>query len=567
MLFFGNTYRALRFFPWVVGLVTALAYVAAMPGIDISELAWVWMLPMALWSLTRPSWKQWLLVSFVSMWLAKIAILIWLRHIYPPLGWVGLIFATGYFALYPTLWLAWLRWLFPKTLRASLGVRLVIQLGLAGAWVLLEWVQGWLFTGCPWLLLADTQWLRPAVLSLCTFGGPWGLSFAIVLFNIGLARYAARLLFERGRLLDAAPGPMSVLRQVCPEFYLGVAPIFLGMFFFYQNLLQLRENSTVLFTAAAVQTDFDPNAKWDAQRLQENTDVVRDLTLAAGKLIKENPLYLSGQPTPENPTGNPTPHLILWPEAALPYDVFESDFQRFVTQLAKETGTTLLFGGISYRNLPDGKRGYDNGIYVATSEGVSEEFYSKRQLVPFGEYIPFPFNKLPIRTIVPVGDANLVGERNDPLAVPVNGGTLLAGALVCYEDIFPAMGRDLALRGADFIAVVTNDAWYGREAGAYQHAAHCAVLAASLQIPVIRCGNNGWSGVFNPLGRGEALKDENGSVYFRGVGRFEVIGAPAPLRQPTFYLRHGDWVVTFSGLLTLWAFLRNRQWRRRTTKV
>ena len=53
MLFFGNTYRALRVFPWLVGLVSATAYVAAMPGIDLSEMAWVWMLPLALWSVIK----------------------------------------------------------------------------------------------------------------------------------------------------------------------------------------------------------------------------------------------------------------------------------------------------------------------------------------------------------------------------------------------------------------------------------------------------------------------------------------------------------------------------------
>lgn len=588
MSFFGNTYCMLRVLPWFVGVLSGGLIVASMPGFNIAEAAWLWALPFALWAVARPSWKMWLFTVFPTIWLAKIITLVWLRHVYPPLGWLGLFLLTGMVALFPVFWLVLLRWLFPRTVGAPPVLCIVIQLGLAGAWVTLEWVQSWLLTGFPWCLLAETQWQRPVALALCAWGGPWTLGFAIMLFNIGLARYILRFVEElenrraerlkavrilRGAgpgasLLQALPfpNPLGVLRRICPEFYVGLAPILLAFLSFFLAVRHLNGRAERLFTLGVVQTDFDPNAKWDWSLYKKNLAIVHDLTLAAAQLTKNAPVfeYREGASLPSAGDIAGTPDLILWPEAAMPARVTDKQYADFLTALATKTGKTLLIGGIGGES-----DGYSNGVFTVTNSGVSEDSYAKRHLVPFGEYVPLA-NVLPLRKVVPVTSDCLPGTRDEPLPVPVsvNGCSsviLQAGALVCYEDVFPELSRNMARRGADFIAVVTNDAWYGREAGAYQHAAHSAVLAASLRLPVVRCGNNGWSGVFNPLGQAEALKDSAGSIYFRGAGRFDVVGIRAPLREPTFYTTHGDWFVLCSSLFTLWACLRNSRWKRAKT--
>ncbi|MDR2430445.1 MAG: apolipoprotein N-acyltransferase [Puniceicoccales bacterium] len=537
--------RGKRALPWVVGVLTLALAGAPSPGVDFAEAAWLWAVPFALWAVARPGWRTWLVASAITMVVAKCALLVWLRHVYVPLGYLGLVFVSFASAIFPVLWLALLRWLFPKTQGAPLTARLVIQLGLAGAWVFLEWVQSWFLTGFPWMLLAESQWLRPTALSLCAWGGPWALGFAIMLFNLGLARYVARVFHARRQALPAAaPAPFAILRNVCPEFYLGVAPLFFALFSHLQALNLHRARAEKLFTAAVVQMDFPPGEKWDETKVTRHVAIARELTLNAA-------------------SGATPPDIILWPEAALPYPVGNAGYDSFLKQLAHDTRSTLLIGAISLQG-----DGYFNGIHVVTPDGgVGADFYAKRHLVPFGEYVPLA-DILPLRKVVPIAHDSLVGGRADPLPVPLpgnrNGRPLLAGTLVCYEDVFPALSLDMARRGADFIAVVTNDAWYGREAGAYQHAAHSAVIAASLRLPVVRCGNNGWSGVISPLGQAQALEDATGSIYFRGTGRFDVHGIPASVREPTFYVRHGDWVVKMSALLALWACVRNRVRRRKT---
>ena len=95
------------------------------------------------------------------------------------------------------------------------------------------------------------------------------------------------------------------------------------------------------------------------------------------------------------------------------------------------------------------------------------------------------------------------------------------GALVCYEDMFPALVRDTVQAGAEILYVATNNAWYGEEGGAYFHAAHSVLRAIENRRPVIRCGNAGWSGWIDAYGSvRDVLTDEVNSIYFKGCGSF-----------------------------------------------
>ena len=89
-------------------------------------------------------------------------------------------------------WFPIIRILLPN-LGDSLISRLFSQLGIAGFWVALEWLRSWIFTGFPWLLLAHSQWMRPAAVQTAEFGGVWIVSFGIVFFNLAIAEYIYRI--------------------------------------------------------------------------------------------------------------------------------------------------------------------------------------------------------------------------------------------------------------------------------------------------------------------------------------------------------------------------------------
>src|SRR5256885_4436832 len=67
------------------------------------------------------------------------------------------------------------------------------------------------------------------------------------------------------------------------------------------------------------------------------------------------------------------------------------------------------------------------------------------------------------------------------------------GVLICYESIFEDLARSYRRRGADFLVTITNDAWYGRTAGPYQHASHLVLRAIESRMGIARAANDGIS--------------------------------------------------------------------------
>ena len=183
--------------------------------------------------------------------------------------------------------------------------------------------------------------------------------------------------------------------------------------------------------------------------------------------------------------------------------------------------------------------------------GLDREWYAKRTLVPFGEYIPFPFRWLLglSKLVGPVGNFTK-GDFFVPLDLPLSSGRNLSfGPLICYEDIFPNLARDAVRKGSEILFVTTNDAWFGEEGCAEQHAAHSVMRAVEAGLPLLRCGNAGWSGWIDPLGRKrEVLEDQDGSIYFQGAGIVEV---STKFNSKTLYSKLGDYFAYFCFIIFL----------------
>lgn len=544
--------RALRV-PLIVALSTAL-YVLAMPGPDCSGCAWFFAVPFAVWAMLRPSWRTWLFATWIFCYGSGLINLIWLRHLYPPLGWIAVLLLPLVYTAFPWFWFVALRRIFPLcTGESGLVFRVVNLLGLAGLWLVLEWMLTWIFSGFPWMPLGATQWDFPAVLSLCRFAGTPAVSAMVIFFNLALARYLWRQFVEVREQLGV-PSPLAFLRSICPEFYLALLPVFIAVIAFVCTCVRYDNTARKLFSFVAVQTDFDPTAKWDNARLTENIHVLDTLTRVAPWLspkescvtFPQAEALLRSAKTQKGKVPAFPPDFILWPEAALPiFYVTKNDpngFALFLENLSRAVKTPLVLGGISPVENPENPGDYRNSVHVVDPRfGLTENFAAKRHLVPFGEYVPFA-DILPLRKVVPISHDCVPGEGAPLLKVRSRENRVLKlGVLVCYEDVFPELGRDCIAAGAESVAVVTNDAWYGREAGAYQHMAHSVMQAVSLGVPVIRCGNAGWSGVISPIGQIQSMRNADDSIYFRGAKRFDVYGEAD--YSPTFYARHGDWLV------------------------
>lgn len=512
-----------RILPLAVVGLTVVLWVCAFPPYGVAEGAYIFAVPFSYWAFWKPSLRRYLAAGFLSGFAVWFILLFWLRHV----TWLGLAALSIYLALYFVLWLGAVWWAIPRLENRGFGVRLPVLLSLAGLWVVLEHLRGVLFTGFSWLPLAASQWDRTALLQILVYTGSSGLSFVLIFFNLGLTSYVRRILSGvRGKEWH---------ERICYEFYFALAFLVVAA----TGLIwadTFGQRPEVLFRGALIQPYIRQEAKWDSAKMAENLTILRRQTLLAS---------FTGERFAEV-------DIVFWPESATPRPILgHADMLRWTEELVREIGKPILMGNMAVVD----EKWYNIVCAVTPEAGLVRPHYAKMRLVPFGEYNPldriFPF----IEKVVPLEGSFNKGEHPEVIPIEVRSRTYKAGALVCYEDIFPALARMVVSRGADFVYVVTNNAWYGEEGGALQHAAHSVLRAVETRRPFVRCGNSGWSGWIDEYGNIRQVSERPGKgVYFRGSDTIEVKRDRRWNGRATFYLMNGDWFVWVCGLLVVLGF-------------
>jgi apolipoprotein N-acyltransferase len=195
--------------PLAVFVSTALLTVLAFPPYAAPEFAYAFASPAIFWAFSRPPLKVFCWTIFAAQAVAWIVLLCWLRHV----TFFGLLLLGPFVGAWVGCWYLAVWWTMPRLHGRSAPVRMLAQLGLAGAWVLVEWTRTWFITGFPWLPLAASQWQRTSILQIAAYTGAYGVSFVLIAMNVGFAAYAHRLLVE---------GERNFLKRRSPEFLLAL---------------------------------------------------------------------------------------------------------------------------------------------------------------------------------------------------------------------------------------------------------------------------------------------------------------------------------------------------------
>ncbi len=505
------------FWGFLAGLLTGVLWVLSIPPFDFAEAAYVAFIPMLLWLSTGPDRRWALVISLVMGWAVWSVMLIWLRHV--TLG--GTVFLAAILSAMHLPWFLLAAWLQPRLRGGGFVLRAVGCIALAAGWVVLEWVRSWLLWGFPWAPLALSQWERPVVLQVAAWTGAYGVSFLLVIFNACIAQTLWIRATQRNRKL--------LTGWFSPDLYLALSLLIASIGLFFKSLPR-PDSDMGHFTVGVVQPYISGDLKWEDALARENMATLRQMTRFVGQTECE---------------------VLLWPEAATPWPVIGSEAMRVdIETLSRELAKPILMGNLAYLDQRE-VDSWQNGIFlVDPDKGLFEDYYAKRKLVPFGEYVPVPFGFM--NRVVPLGGYCIPGSEPGLLSLEAGGREWSVGPLVCYEDIFPSLARDSVRVGAELIFVATNNAWYGEEGCAEQHAAHSVLRAVENRRPVLRCGNGGWSGWIDAYGTiREVLRDEQGSTYFRGGGNFTVFQYEEWLRKKSYYTRHGDWFVVVCGGLAV----------------
>lgn len=188
--------------------------------------------------------------------------------------------------------------------------------------------------------------------------------------------------------------------------------------------------------------------------------------------------------------------LSLWPESAIPLKV-PSDAKRLYT--LGDTGEAAIIGATVFEPGKDKMGHFHNSALVLGADDVVIGRFDKTHLVPFGEYVPWPFDAV-VSKIVPNLGAFKPGEGFDPIRLPISGKDIRVGTTICYEGVFPEISRAFTNNGANLLVNVTNDAWYGVSSAPYQHLNMYVLRSIENARTTVRATNTGISAWIDPRG-------------------------------------------------------------------
>ena len=515
--------------PLVAGIVlvaTVVLTVLSFPPFQTPEFAYAMLAPAIFWAYRGPRFKIFAGTMLAAQAIAWTISLGWIHHV----TWLGLLLLGPVVGAWVGIWYLAAWWTMPRILGRPTITRLMAMVALAGLWVFIEWTRTWLLSGFPWLPLAVSQWERASILQIAAYTGAGGVSFVLVSMNIGFASMAHSLLAE-------GKGGWNFRR---PEFLLALFMLMACLSIHVNETFNRGQYSMPFARVAFVQPYIPQEVKWDPAKGPGILDVLEQTTLAAAAS---------------------RPDLILWPEASTPWAVKgDESAQAFVESIAQRSGVPLLIGSIVVENrgAPD-EQWFNAAVVVDPVTGVQSSHYAKRHLVPFGEYVPLRPVLGWLSKFVPIGDDFTPGPDSSPLVMSLPNAVVTVGPLICYEDIFPSLARTSVRAGSEFLAVLTNNAWYGESGAATQHAAHSVLRAVETRRPVLRCGNGGWSGWIDEFGSIRAtVENSAGSIYFRGTETITVSRDARWVGVRSFYVEHGDWFVVVCVALAALGYVAVR---------
>jgi apolipoprotein N-acyltransferase len=411
---------------------------------------------------------------------------------------------AGLFVAYLALFPALASWVTGRAVRTYGPMGLWVA---PFAWVAVEWLRGWVFTGFPWVLLGSSQiaWLPIAQVS--SLAGLWGLSALVAAANVAIA-----VLIQERRSSWRLPALVGTLICACAVW----------------GGWRLRTPADALpgqsLRVGIVQGNVPQDQKWSPEFASE---------------ILARYLRLSREAAQQGA------QLVVWPESATPF-YFEENAAggAAIRRLARETHTWLLFGSDQLERGATVR--YYNSAFLLGPDGRTAGVYRKQRLVPFGEYVPL---KQLLFFVAPLVEAvSDFSPGDDPGVLNLDGHHV--STAICYEVIFGGLVRDAVNGGTELLTTITNDAWYGRTSAPWQHFDQAAMRAIESGRYLVRAANTGISGVVDPFGRVLARR----GLFETGI----LIQDVRWLTSRTLYSRIGDSFAWACAALTVLVIVRTR---------
>lgn len=396
----------------------------------------------------------------------------------------------GFFTAFPALASHYFRGYFARTIAFSVF------------WAIFEWIRSFLLTGFPWNLLGSALAFDHRLLQSASIFGTYGLSLITVI----AAMMPAAAFF--------APKRKNALIGILTSVIILTTIIIYGNY----RTEKLDDNAFSDISVRIVQPSIPQSLKWDYAELEKNFADYIEMSQADGFA---------------------NINAVIWGETASTFPI-ALDRAHFYQMLpAVPDNGYLITGSIDY--FPDGNDRWlpvNAGLILRHGKGIVDT-YAKSHLVPFGEYIPFR-NFLP-DSLRPITKVISDFKAGNGVKTFKKDGLPPFGLLICYEIIFPHQVADNNDR-PQWLINLTNDGWYGRSSGPYQHLVTARLRAVEEGLTVIRAANSGISAIISRTGN--VIKSlglhERGNLDFYLPKQLDII---------TPYARYGNLYFFILSLL------------------
>ena len=474
---------------WLLTLLAALLLVAAFGRFAVPFLAPVALAPLLVAVAREPSPRRRFLMGWTAGVVYWFGVCYWIQFVLSYHGGMGEAGGWAVFLLFCVL-----KAIHMGVFALAAGVLMrgwwAIP-AVSALWVGIEWTHNYL--GFAWLALGNAGIGMAIPLRVAPYTGVYGLSFVFLMMAAGLAVAALR----RPRLELAWLAPLLLLMLLPP----------------------MPETERAAEAAVTVQPNISMEQEWTAESVDR---MQRDLVRLSLEAVKTAP-------------ASREPSIIVWPEVPAPL-YYESDprFRAYVDQMTRETGAYALLGIVAH--LPDA-RPLNSAVLVAPP-GRAVSRYDKMNLVPFGEFVPWPLGAVARKISTETGDFVPGGRL---VVSPMNGHKV--AAFICYESVFPHFVRRFAKEGAEVLFNLSNDGYFGRSAAREQHLTIARMRAVENRRWLVRATNDGRTATIDPAGRIRAQMPP----YIEAAQRtgFTFISGQ------TFYTRVGDWFPILCGAASL----------------
>lgn len=403
----------------------------------------------------------------------------------------------------------------------------IAYLGLICFYIGMEYLhQSW-DLAFPWMTLGNGFAGMHQLVQWYEYTGVYGGSLWVLLSNI--------MAFEAYKAYKTYKGYPGI-RPAIFWLILVLVPIALSLKSYFGY-----EEKSMPVNVVTVQPNIDPYQKLGRIPVAEQMRILTSLSDAAAQ---------------------PNTEYFIWPETAVPqYTEEESirDSQEYATMqsfISKYKNGNLITGIETMNKYNDqrtlsAKHDLESGIYydnfnaaIQVENSSNVQFYHKSKLVPGVEQMPFP---TALAFLAPIfselgGSVGGYGWQEEP-AVFYSQNGVGVNPVICYESIWGDwVGRSVK-NGAQFIAVITNDAWWGNTSGKEQHLLYAKLRAIENRRWVVRSANTGIS----------AFIDQRGDIKQRSQWWVPTaLKADVNLNSEiTFYTKNGDIIAVLGSFIGL----------------